>query len=54
MEIFRNTGMDVAKSLENGSVVFKAGPFRDKGEAEELMSALKALGAGDCQLSEAR
>lgn len=54
MELFRKTGMDVAKSMENGSVVFKAGPFRDKDEAEELMTALKALGAGDCQLSEAR
>lgn len=54
MELFRETGMDVAKSVENGSVVFKAGPFRDKDEAGKLITALKALGAGDCQLSEAR
>ena len=54
LELFRNTGMDVSKSMENGSVVFKAGPFREKEEAEELISGLKALGAGDCRLSEAR
>ncbi|MBR5661060.1 MAG: PD40 domain-containing protein [Bacteroidales bacterium] len=52
MEAFRKAGTDVAKSVENGSVVFKAGPFHDKGEAEELMRALKALDAGDCKISD--
>ena len=54
MDIIRRTGMDVAKSMENGAVVFKAGPFHDKAEAEELLNALKALNAGDCLLSTAQ
>lgn len=52
MEAFRKAGADVAKSVENGSVVFKAGPFHDKAEAEELMRAIKALDAGDCKVSD--
>lgn len=52
MEVFRKAGADVAKSVENGSVVFKAGPFHEKEEAEELMKALKALDAGDCKISD--
>ena len=51
MDAIRKTGMDVAKSVENGAVVFKVGPFHDKAEAEELMVALKALDAGDCSLT---
>ena len=52
MELVRPTGLDVAKSMENGAVVFKIGPFHDKVEAEELTAALKALGAGDCSISQ--
>ncbi len=52
MELVRQTGLDVAKSMENGAVVFKVGPFHDKVEAEELTAALKALGAGDCSISQ--
>ena len=52
MEVFRKAGADVAKSVENGSVVFKAGPFHEKEEAEELMKALKVLDAGDCKISD--
>ena len=51
MDAIRETGMDVAKSVENGSVVFKVGPFHDKTEAEGLVSALKSLGSGDCSLT---
>ena len=51
MDAIRETGMDVAKSMENGSVVFKVGPFHDKTEAEGLVSALKSLGSGDCSLT---
>ena len=51
MDVIRNSGVDVAKSVENGSVVFKAGPFHDKEEAGELMAGLKALGGGTCSLS---
>ena len=39
------------KSVENGSVVFKAGPFEVKEEAEELLNALKALGSVNCSIS---
>ena len=52
IDVFRKAGADVAKSVENGSVVFKAGPFHEKEEAEELMKALKALDAGDCKISD--
>ena len=51
MDAIRKTGMDVAKSVLNGSVVFTVGPFHDKTEAEELVSALKSLDAGDCSLT---
>jgi hypothetical protein len=51
MDAIRKTGMDVAKSVLNGSVVFTVGPFHDKTEAEELVSALKSLEAGDCSLT---
>ncbi|MBP3270142.1 MAG: hypothetical protein J6L98_05620, partial [Bacteroidales bacterium] len=52
MDVIKRFGIDVSKSVDNGSVVFKAGPFHDKAEAEELMNSLKALGSGDCQVSE--
>ncbi len=51
MDAIRKTGMDVAKSVMNGSVVFTVGPFHDKTEAEELVAALKSLDAGDCSLT---
>ena len=51
MDAIRETGMDVAKSVMNGSVVFTVGPFHDKTEAEELVAALKSLEAGDCSLT---
>ena len=51
MDIIRQSGVDVAKSVENGSVVFRAGPFHDKEEAGDLMAALKALDSGTCSIS---
>ena len=51
MDAIRKTGMDVAKSVLNGSVVFTVGPFHNKTEAEELVNALKSLEAGDCSLT---
>ena len=52
MDIIKRFGTDVTKSMDSGSVVFKVGPFHDKSEAEELMEALKALGSGDCRVSD--
>ena len=52
MDIIKRFGTDVSKSMDSGSVVFKVGPFHDKSEAEELMEALKALGSGDCRVSD--
>ena len=49
--IHEHTDKDLMKSVENGSVVFKAGPFEVKEEAEELLNALKALGSVNCSIS---
>ena len=51
MDAIRKTGMDVAKSVENGALVFKVGPFHEKAEAEELAEALRSLDAGNCSLT---
>ena len=50
--IREHTDMDLVKSVENGSVVFKAGPFEVKEEAEKLLNALKALGSGNVSMVE--
>ena len=50
MDLIRRSEVDVAKTVENGSVVFKAGPFHDKEEAGELLSSLKALNSGTCSI----
>ena len=50
--IHDHTEKDLIKSVENGAVVFKAGPFEAKEEAEELLNALKALGSGNVSISE--
>lgn len=50
--IHDHTDKDLVKSVENGAVVFKAGPFEDKEEAEELLNALKALGSGNVSITE--
>ena len=50
--IHEHSDKDLVKSVENGSVVFKAGPFDDKEEAEELLNALKSLGSVNVSLSE--
>ncbi len=48
MEAIRNNSdKDLIKSVENGSMVFKVGPFEDKADAEGLIEALKAAGIGD-------
>ena len=41
---------DLVKSVENGSVVFRVGPFREKDEAEELVGTLKASGVSNVSL----
>ena len=52
MEAIRNNSdKDLIKSVENGSVVFKVGPFEEKSDAEELIEALKAAGVGNNFLS---
>jgi len=50
--IHEHSDKDLVKSVENGSVVFKAGPFENKEEAEELLNALKALGSVSVSLAE--
>ena len=50
--IHNNSDKDLIKSVENGAVVFKVGPFEEKAEAESLMEALKAAGIGNISLSE--
>ena len=50
--IHDHTEKDLIKSVENGAVVFKAGPFEAKEEAEELLNALKALGSGNVSITE--
>ncbi|MBQ8060557.1 MAG: PD40 domain-containing protein [Bacteroidales bacterium] len=50
--IHEHSDKDLVKSIENGSVVFKVGPFEGKEEAEELLNALKALGSANVSLTE--
>ncbi len=50
--IREHSDKDLVKSVENGSVVFKAGPFENKEEAEVLLNALKALGSVSVSLAE--
>lgn len=49
--IHGSTDKDLTKSVDNGSVVFKAGPFTAKDEAEELIEALNALGVQNSLLA---
>ena len=52
MEVIRNNSdKDLIKSTENGSVVFKVGPFEEKSDAEGLIEALKSAGIGNNFLS---
>ena len=52
MEVIRNNSdKDLIKSMENGSVVFKVGPFEEKSDAEVLIEALKSAGIGNNFLS---
>lgn len=50
--IHEHSDKDLVKSVENGSVVFKAGPFENKEEAEVLLNALKAIGSVSVSLAE--
>ena len=50
--IHEHSDKDLVKSVENGSVVFKAGPFENKAEAEVLLNALEALGSVSVSLAE--
>ena len=50
--IHEHSDKDLVKSVENGSVVFKAGPFENKEEAEVLLNALEALGSVSVSLAE--
>lgn len=49
--IHNNSDKDLIKSVENGAVVFKAGPFEVKADAETLVEALKAAGVSNISLS---
>ena len=43
---------DLIKTVENGAVVYKVGPFDDRASAEALSSALKGISAGTVAVEE--
>ncbi|MCQ2118847.1 MAG: hypothetical protein MJY84_02880 [Bacteroidales bacterium] len=42
--IHGSTGKDLLKSVEDGAIVYKVGPFNDRDEAEDLADAIKEAG----------
>lgn len=48
----QHSDKDLIKSVEAGAVVFTAGPFDDKSQAESLVAALKAAGVSNVSLTE--
>ena len=49
----QHSDKDLIKSVEAGAVVFTAGPFDDKSQAESLVAALKAAGVSNVSVTEA-
>lgn len=50
--IREHTQKDLVKTVEAGSVVFFAGPFDNRPDAEELMTALKNVGTSNVSIEE--
>lgn len=50
--IRQNSEKDLVKRIENGSVLFLAGPFEDRSRAEALVTALKATGVPNSEIVE--
>ncbi len=48
--IRQQTSKDLVKTSENGAVVFIAGPFADRGQAEALETAVHATGIANTAL----
>lgn len=48
----QHSDKDLMKSMEAGAVVFTAGPFDDKSQAESLVAALKAAGVSNVSVTE--
>lgn len=46
------TQKDLLKTVEDGSVVYKVGPFDDREDAQELLEAVKAAGEGSVSIVE--
>ncbi|MGN0202229.1 MAG: hypothetical protein ACI399_04915 [Candidatus Cryptobacteroides sp.] len=49
-----NTDKDLQKSVENGSIIYRVGPFNDGQEAENLMQAIRQAGEGNVSVIETR
>ena len=49
----QHSDKDLIKSVEAGAVVFTAGPFDDKSQAESLVAALKTAGVSNVSVTEA-
>ncbi|MCR5002813.1 MAG: hypothetical protein K5984_00425 [Bacteroidales bacterium] len=46
------TTRDIVRSVEEGAVVYLAGPFDEKSDAESLVTALKATGVGNAVIDQ--
>ena len=45
--IHNSTDRDIVRAMENGAVVYYAGPYEEKSDAESLVTALKATGVSN-------
>ena len=52
--IRQHTEADIARVVENGSVVYIVAPFEAKADAESMVSSLKAVGLANVMASEIR
>ena len=48
------SGQDLIKTVDNGSVIFKVGPFEEKAEAESLASDIRAAGESSVSVTVSR
>lgn len=48
------SGQDLIKTVDNGSVIFKVGPFEEKAEAESLASDIRAAGESSVSVTISR
>ena len=47
------TDKDLQKSVEDGSVVYRVGPFNDRQEAERISEAVRQAGETNVSVTEA-